>query len=49
MADKPEACEWGECTKSPKLFMILDNEKYWFCSEEHVEQFWEYILETENY
>jgi hypothetical protein len=47
--DKPEVCEWGECTKKPKIYKILDGEKYWFCGEDCAEEFWQWIIESGNY
>lgn len=44
--EKPKVCEWGDCQKKPKEFVIVDGEKYWFCGEEHVDAFWESIKDN---
>lgn len=41
--EKPEVCEWGECKNKPKQSIIIDDEKYWFCSDKCEEEFWESI------
>jgi hypothetical protein len=44
--EKPEVCEWSDCQEKPKTYVILDNEKYWFCSHEHADEFWDSIKEN---
>lgn len=43
---KPEICEWDICKNKPKKYVIVDGEKYWFCSDKCLEEFWESIKDN---
>ena len=39
-------CEWGECQKKSKIYVILDGEKYYFCSQKCLDEFWNKIKDN---
>lgn len=46
---KPETCEWQDCNEPPRVAVRLDGEDYWFCGNEHAQEFWDWIAESGNY